>query len=188
MGTTTKPTSWVWVLAWVAKVQPTPTPTGTHTHNPHGYAIPMQMPKNHCLKGTHRFHNGTKPSNTCVYFSAPTMCTCPSSSAWSAPCMLQRVSGTGFRLLDQPWSATIVCEESVLIHSHQQAKTSWKMVGAACASCWVNTVRVRMWRELNASVACIAAVFQAIAAAAGLGGGILRPTLSDTTFVVPVPK
>ena len=44
MGTTTKPTSWVWVLAWVAKVQPTPTPTGTHTHDPHGYAISMQMP------------------------------------------------------------------------------------------------------------------------------------------------
>ena len=44
MGTTTKPTSWVWVLAWIAKVQPTPTPTGTHIHDPHGYAIPMQMP------------------------------------------------------------------------------------------------------------------------------------------------
>ena len=26
----------VWVLAWVAKVQPTPTSTGTHIHDPHG--------------------------------------------------------------------------------------------------------------------------------------------------------
>ena len=81
--------------------------------------------------------------NLGVCVSVPTMSACPSSlrNLHLARCeVLSTLNSGRWTVLGAPRAFK---RDSVLVRSHQRAKTSRKTVGPARASCWVNAVRTR---------------------------------------------